>query len=321
MKIAIQIALLSLLVGLFVITLVSCGDFSSSSNSSTNSNPVDDDVDDDLNDDVDDDTLNDDAADDDTVDDDVIDDDTADDDSVDDDSDDDVTDDDTVDDDDDTTPQTVAGGKVFRFDWTFDYLAGGEIEVLEYPDIEPVVADADGAFSVEGVRVGRDMSLIHRHDEFYPTQTATLIPDEAGIEDISFQAPPRAIVWGMSIFLWEWLDPDACQIATTVTEADGTPFTAGIAGATVSINPSLPPEQGPFYFMIVEIPGWPMLDLPVRDLAETTGDGGAVFINVPPGEYVLSAEMPGEQFTTARLKCTPGMLVNASPPYGLQRIE
>ncbi len=292
-------------------------------NDDADDTPDDDAANDDLDDDVNDDTAS--PADDD-VDDDSADDDTAsppDDDADDDSGDDDTTgdDDDTGDNDDDTTPRTSAGGKVYRFDWTFDYLEGGRVEVLEYPDIEPVVVDAEGEFDLEGARVGRDMTLIHRHDEFYPTQSATLVPGEEGIGDISFQVPPRAIVWAMSVYLWEWLDPDKCQIATTVTEAGGTPFSPGIAGAVVGIDPPLPPEQGPFYFEIIEIPGWPIIDLPQRGLTETTGDGGAIFLNVPPGEYVLSAEMPDEEFTQVRLKCTPGLLVNASPPYGLQTLN
>jgi len=42
------------------------------------------------------------------------------------------------------------------------------------------------------------------------------------------------------------------------------------------------------------------------------------FIQVPPGEYVWTADKPGVAFSQVMMKCRPGVLVNASPPWGLQ---
>jgi len=216
---------------------------------------------------------------------------------------------------------TAAGGAVWRFDWSFAMLPEAEISIVERPRIPAVTTDEQGRFSFDNLAVGDDLTLISQHRDFYPTQSATVELTEETIDDFHLQAPPRPIVWALALVLFETLDPNMCQIASTVTEAGGNPFSSGIAGATVTIDPPLPPTQGPFYFQIFELPNGTIIDIPVRTLEETTGDGGVVFINVPPGEYTLSAHMEDRQFTEARLKCRPGVLVNAAPPYGLQAIE
>jgi hypothetical protein len=197
---------------------------------------------------------------------------------------------------------------------------GATLRVLERPDIAPHITGADGAYCFDEVYVGEEVTIVARHPEFYPYHSSTIVPDEFGIADFSLQMPPRLIARALSLVLFENLRWDKCQIATTATRAGGNPWTPGIAGVTVSINPPIPSEHGPFYFKIFEIPGWPMLDLPIRSLNKTTGDGGAIFVNVPPGDYVLSAQKPGEQFTEAKVKCRAGELINASPPHGLQRL-
>ena len=90
------------------------------------------------------------------------------------------------------------------------------------------------------------------------------------------------------------------------------PGAHGEDGATVAIDPPLPPEHGPIYFSSNVIPD--------RSLTETTDYGGAVYIQVPPGQYVLTASKPGVEFAQVKVKCRPGVLVNASPPWGLQAV-
>jgi len=216
---------------------------------------------------------------------------------------------------------TSAGGGVWRFDWTFSMLVGAEVSIVERPRIPPATTDEQGRFSFDSLVVGDDLTLLAQHSDFYPTQTATVELAEETIEDFHIQIPPRPIVWALALVLFETLDPNMCQIASTVTEAGGNPFSTGIAGAKVAIDPPLPPTQGPCYFQIFELPNGIIIDIPVRTLEETTGDGGVVFINVPPGEYTISAQKEDMQFTEARIKCRSGVLVNAAPPYGLQVIE
>lgn len=219
--------------------------------------------------------------------------------------------------------QTAAvTGQIYRFDTTWSMLEGAEVSLLERPYTPTtVISDENGLFTFDGLAPDDEVTFLSRHPDFFPTQTATLRPGARGLDDVTIQQPPKVIVWAMALFLLRPLDPNACQIAATVTEPGANPWSQGIEGVQVSIDPPLEPSQGPFYFKIIEIPGWPILDLPLPWLTETTGDGGLVYINVPPGEYVLTAHKEGMEFTPAHIKCRPGVLVNASPPYGLTLVE
>jgi hypothetical protein len=302
-------ALLAVLLGFLVAVAGACGDADGKSAGDDDSVTPAGDDDDDNNDDNDNDDDNDD-------------DDDNDNDSDDDDDDDDDNDDDNNDDNDTSPPVLVnAGGCTYSFDPNFSVIAGAEVRVLERPDLPPVTTDETGCFWLENLHAGDELTLVLTHDAYFPTQTATLLLPPEGLFDISIQTPPRAVVWALSLWLLTWLDPETCQIAATVSPAGGTPYTPGIPGAQVEIDPPVDPDSGPLYFFYFDLPNLPPLDLPVRWLDETTDDGGVLFVNVAPGEYTLTASMDGVEFTPALINCRPGVLVNASPPYGLQMVE
>jgi hypothetical protein len=138
---------------------------------------------------------------------------------------------------------------------------------------------------------------------------------------VSFQVPPDIIYAAFSFLLGMKPDPNVCQIATTVTRADALKYGSlgadqGQAGATVTIHPPLPPRHGPIYFRF--LPENLGVIYPDRSLAETSRDGGVLFVDVPTGEYTLRAQKPSVEFTSIKVKCRPGVLVNASPPHCLQ---
>jgi hypothetical protein len=238
------------------------------------------------------------------------------------DEDDDSSDDSAPDDtgDDDTIPPVpiFIEGDVYRFDPSFSLLGDAKITVVERPDIAPVLSDAGGHFVIENVFAGDELTLLLDHPRFFPTQTATVVPPAEGMTDLTIQTPPNIVVYALALVMWTKLDEDKCQISATVTPEGSTPFSAGIPGVRVAIDPPVDPESGPFYFLYIDIPGVGPIDIPVRDLTETTDDGGVIFINVPPGEYTLSAQMTDATFSDVLIRCNPGVLVNASPPYGLQ---
>jgi hypothetical protein len=62
------------------------------------------------------------------------------------------------------------------------------------------------------------------------------------------------------------------------------------------------------------------LVFPDRSLTETSVDGGAGFLNVPPGDYLLRGSKDGMDFTVPWVKCRAGWFVNAAPPWGVTEV-
>ena len=194
---------------------------------------------------------------------------------------------------------------------------GAVISVAEAPSITTTVA-ANGTFSLR-VPSGGACSFVFHKAGFADNQTAALPVGEAGIEQIGFQAPTDKTFALLATVTGIEVDPARCQIATTVSRAGTAPYGGpglGEPDAIVSITPPLPAENGPVYFRYVSND----VIYPDRKLTATTLDGGVLYANVPPGEYVLRADKPGKKFSTVKLRCRAGMLVNAAPPWGIQEM-
>jgi hypothetical protein len=136
---------------------------------------------------------------------------------------------------------------------------------------------------------------------------------EGGLDRITFQAVMPTIYMLLADMLAITPDPERCQLVTTVTRIGKSIYDDGAhgeSGATVTIDPPLPAELGPIYFNASVRPD--------RTLTETSEDGGVLYVNVPPGEYTWTAHKDGVAFTQLKMQCRAGVLVNASPPRGLQ---
>lgn len=189
-------------------------------------------------------------------------------------------------------------------------IAGATVSVLELPG-ESVVTGDDGAFSFE-VPVGDEVTLVMEHADYPLIQTGTHIVPADGIDDLTFQVPTPAIYDALAAIVAITPDPTRCQMVATVTRREGTILVAGAhgeAGVVITTEPPLPAEHGPIYFNASVIPD--------RTLTETSDDGGVVYTNVPPGEYVWSGTKAGAELVDVKLKCRAGVLVNASPPRGM----
>jgi hypothetical protein len=211
---------------------------------------------------------------------------------------------------------TVSGDAI-PFDMGPDgRIAGAEIWILEHPE-RRLVTGSDGHFLFEGLEVGTEVTLVMEHPDYHLIQTGTHVVPEEGIERLTFQAVSYEIYAAFAAIVGVTPDEEnACQIPTTVTRIGKSIYDAGAhgeEGATVAIDPPLSAEHGPIYFNSSVIPD--------RSLSETSDDGGVVYTQVPPGEYVLTATKPGVEFTPVKIKCRAGVLVNASPPWGLQALE
>jgi hypothetical protein len=192
-------------------------------------------------------------------------------------------------------------------------IEGAQVSVLERPDLH-MTTGADGHFHFEDLEVGSEVTLVLEHPDYHRMQTGTHIVPKEGIERLTFQAVGHEIYAAFAAIVGVVPDEEnACQMPSTVTRVGKSIYDSGAhgeAGATVTIEPPLGPEHGPIYFNSSVVPD--------RSLSETSDDGGIVYIQVPPGEYVITAHKPGVEIRRIKMKCRAGWLVNASPPWGLQ---
>ena len=206
---------------------------------------------------------------------------------------------------------TVSGD---AFDFLGPMIRNAKISVLEDPS-RTTTSGASGHFVFDDIPVGSELTLVLDHPDYMPIQTGTHLIDEGGLDRITFQAVSPAIYGLLADGLGATPDPERCQLVTTVTRVGKSIYDAeahGEAGATVTLDPPLPLEQGPIYFNASVRPD--------RTLTETSADGGVLYLNVPPGEYTWTAHKDGVSFTQLEMICRAGVLVNASPPRGLQAL-
>lgn len=224
---------------------------------------------------------------------------------------------------------------------------GATVSVLEMPELN-TETNVDGEFTVEGIPVGSAATFVLEHEDHPLTYTKTHTIPDAGIDDLTFQIPTNflfdqiadGVVEGGLV---EGIDPERCQIVSTFTRYGKTIGDAGHhgeSGALLSVGPENTAEAGPIYFNDDVLPD------PTRDYSSL--DGGVLLLNVPPGDYTLSASCvtdpdlladfiaeypPGDnedesircqtedvEFEDILMKCRAGVFLNASPSYGLQAL-
>lgn len=202
---------------------------------------------------------------------------------------------------------------------------GGRIEDAYVTALEHetwcVRTGAEGYFELEGVEVGSELTLELRHPDFVTMRIGTHVVPAEGMERLTFQVPDPPLYDLLARTARVRPDPTRCQIAATVTEVGRSLYTTdwpshGQAGALATITPAPAQSVGPIYFDYLGAG----LILPDRDLTETTRDGGVLWLNVTPGEYVLSATADGLTFRSVRVRCDAGTLVNPSPPWSIQAL-
>lgn len=215
----------------------------------------------------------------------------------------------------DGTPSYTVSGNAFDFAGSPEArIAGATVTLVEDPTRTTVTA-ADGSFAFDGFARGDEATFDLTFPNYHPVRTGTLVI-EGDVERLSFQVVHEAIYTALADSLAIQPDPTKCQIVTTVTRIGKSIYDMGAhgeAGATVAMAPATGAAEGPIYFnSSVQ---------PERGLTETSDDGGVLFLNVTPGEYGLTATKAGATFRTFKMKCAAGLLVNASPPWGLQRLQ
>lgn len=190
-------------------------------------------------------------------------------------------------------------------------VSGARVTVLEHPEMQVVTGD-DAHFRFDGLKVGSDVTLLVEHPSYRTTQTATLKLGPNGIYPFSVQIVSKGIFTALSTLVPSPVEDDKCVIATTVARMGGSLYVhlrQGMPDVQVSLSPAPPPESGPIYFD-EDV-------LPAVDQPATSKDGGVLFYNVPPGDYVMSASRADTVFNQVRFQCRAGIIVNAGPPDGL----
>jgi hypothetical protein len=214
-------------------------------------------------------------------------------------------------------PDATVSGQAFVFGPNEGSgLGGSTVTVVEAPDRSGVVAE-DGSFTLV-VPSGAPLSFLLEAEGYVPIQSATISITEAGLSDLGFQVPTASTVELMASAAQVDIDPDRCQIATTVSSADSPSYGGSGVGepdAVVAMDPGLPDAAtGPIYFDYFS----DSIIFPDPTLTATTIDGGVLFANVTTGEWTLRATKDGVVFSDAVVRCRPGLMVNAAPPHGIE---
>jgi hypothetical protein len=192
-------------------------------------------------------------------------------------------------------------------------LTGAKISVAESPSITTTVA-ADGTYAI-AVPSGGEASLVLELMGYHIEQTATLTIPATGVEHVAFQAPDDKSFDLLSSLINVYPDDTRCQIATTVSKP-GTLYAGDAMGEPDTVVTLDPPVADATAIYFKYISG--SLILPDKTLTATSVDGGVLWANVEPGIYTLVATKNGAKFTSPKVWCRPGVLVNAAPPWGIQ---
>jgi hypothetical protein len=205
-------------------------------------------------------------------------------------------------------------GDAFAFG-PYTMIADADVRVLELPDFT-TSTDSAGHWVFPDLPAGAQATFVFEKAGFPRLYTKTFtLPDSGMIERVTFQVPDNATYAALAAIVGIDPDPTTCQIASTVTRVGKSLYDEGAhgeAGATVAIDPALPAEHGPIYFNAQVIPD--------ADLTETSEDGGILYTNVPACVYTIRASKDGVMFEEVVITCDPDVLVNPSPPHGLQAL-
>ncbi|MBX5441760.1 MAG: hypothetical protein IRZ32_09560, partial [Solirubrobacteraceae bacterium] len=184
-------------------------------------------------------------------------------------------------------------------------------------------AGVNGSYMLE-VPANSTVTLWAEHPGYHRIYLQTLHVRRDDISRLNFQIPDVATYELLAAILGQQLDPltrdpTSCAIVSTfsIRAVRGPDFDQfltilphGVAGATATASPALPP---PVYFNESVIP----------DASRTSSsvDGGVVWANVPEGVYTITAQHPTKRFASFVATCENGRVINANPPWGLYELD
>jgi len=117
------------------------------------------------------------------------------------------------------------------------------------------------------------------------------------------------------------LEKGMCHVLATITAYGKTlnDCPQGEAGATAYLI--APGNYNHKVFYIGEFKSGPLkckTNPFTKGLTETSADGGAFYMNLPPSRtpYTFSATKPGVQFSSVNFLCNKDAFINLNPPHG-----
>ena len=125
-------------------------------------------------------------------------------------------------------------------------MSGATISVLEWPEIT-TTADENGEFRLEGLFSGEEASFVVVAEGYPEAQTKTFTLPDYDLERLTFQVPGDSLYAVLASVVQVELDPERCQLVSTITRVGKSLFDAGAhgeAGATVSLEPVVAAEHG-----------------------------------------------------------------------------
>lgn len=218
-------------------------------------------------------------------------------------------------------------GTAYAFFDIDDRVPGGVVRVEEYPHVSGPVA-ADGSYEIEVPDRATITPYIEVPEGYERIYLQTFHTSGEDLEHVNFQVVTTEIYRLLAGFLGVPLDEDGqlerCAIASTFSIREARAATTfdpgfksvyphGLPGATVTMSPRWGDTRGPIYFNEFILPD------PSR--TSSSVDGGVLWVEVPAGHYWLEPSHPTRRLAPVLVRCEPGRLVNANPPWGLYELE
>ncbi len=217
-------------------------------------------------------------------------------------------------------PVTHFKGVAYTFNTPMP-IAGATISVAELPQFT-TTTDANGYYDLS-VEVTADTQkvtpfIVKTGFHTIYLQTFTLHPNDADLDHVHFQTPDDDTFFLLASLVGVGPKTTQCQVVTTSSDKviQGMTYEQfrdhgahGVAGVVATATPTL---AKPIYFNSKVVPD--------PKLTESSDDGGILWTNVPPGEYVLHGTHATRKFADVTITCAPNRIVNANPPYGMHEI-
>lgn len=219
------------------------------------------------------------------------------------------------------SPTTVTiSGTAYEFANVATMLSGATIHILEDPTARATVA-ADGSYSIRVKNHAQVTPYIT--DSGYGTiYLQTFTTADENLTNVNFQTPTKSVMRTLESILKITANADGyprqCGVVTTVNtkQVRGVSYRQfvdwgahGVAGVTATISPNRGKRT---YFNARTIPD--------PSVHATTSDGGVVWTGLPAGKYTITANGAGSRWPAITVKCAPGRVVNASPPWGMHQL-